>query len=152
MASDLALDRLHNGEANPALKELDPVDPTRSNPNPNCGERALLRAVLQDAVLCLTGQGVPKRERARVAAEARQWMLSRSRRWLFAFESICDVLDINAEYLRDKLLRHRRPVMQPVVRRSIRLRGNQQPRRLRAHGAAGGTGARSRSRSGTVPR
>src|SRR5262249_25329842 len=131
MASDLALDRLHNGEANPALKELDPVDPTRSNPNPNCGERALLRAVLQDAVLCLTGQGVPKRDRARVAAEARQWMLSRSRRGLFAFELICDVLDINRDYLRDKLLRGHRTTARATVRRSIRLRGNQQPRTLR---------------------
>ena len=131
------------------VKQLHPVDPTRSNPNPDCGERALLRAVLQDAILCLTGQGVEKHERAKVAAEAQRWIMSRSRRWLFAFESICDVLDINPEYLRDKLLRN--PSARPkrakgpaprsasgrseedIVRafRKCRLRGNQTTRTLR---------------------
>src|SRR5262249_39232369 len=85
--------------------QLSSVDPTRSNPNPSCPERALLRAVLYDAVLCLLGQGVSARERAKVAAEARRWIRSRAHDTLFAFETICHILDFDANYLRRRLLR-----------------------------------------------
>jgi len=117
------------------LRSAEPVTP---NHGPNCGERALLRAVLHDAIVCLTGEGVPKRERARVAAEARRWIRSRSRAWIFAFESICDVLDIEPSYLRKLLLRvapdtahdggGARTSAQPSLSRRlrrVRMRGNQ---------------------------
>jgi len=32
--------------------------------------------------------------------EAREWVTSTDRIWLFAFENICDTLEINAEYVR----------------------------------------------------
>ena len=87
------------------LKRLNNSDGRSSNLGPDHGARALLRAILQDAILCLTGAGVPKRDRRRIAEEAQMWILSRSRRWLFDFESICDVLNINPEYVRRRLLR-----------------------------------------------
>jgi len=67
-------------------------------------ERALMRALLQDAVLCLMGQAAPAKERARLAADARYWVCSRSREWLFSFASVCDVLGIDPDGARRKLL------------------------------------------------
>jgi hypothetical protein len=68
-------------------------------------ERALMRAMLQDAVLCLVGEAAPANEKARLAADARYWVTSRSRAWLFAFENVCDALGIDAGYARAHLLR-----------------------------------------------
>ena len=67
-------------------------------------ERALMQAMLQDAVLCLMRQAAPMNERPQLYAEARAWVESRSRAWVFAFESVCDALGINADYARRRLL------------------------------------------------
>jgi len=32
--------------------------------------------------------------------EAREWVSSNDRSWLFSFENICDTLEINADYVR----------------------------------------------------
>jgi len=67
-------------------------------------ERALMRAVLQDAVLCLIGEaaGTTKAERPRIALEARAWLHSRT--GVFSFENVCLVLGLNPEGLRGRLL------------------------------------------------
>jgi len=67
-------------------------------------ERSLMQAMLQDAVLCLMRQAAPMNERPQLYAEARAWVESRSRAWVFAFESVCDALGINADYARRRLL------------------------------------------------
>jgi hypothetical protein len=67
-------------------------------------ERALMRALLQDAVLCLVGQAAPAKERARLAEDARYWIRSRSREWVFSFANVCEVLGIDPDSARNKLL------------------------------------------------
>lgn len=67
-------------------------------------ERALMQAMLQDAVLCLMRQAAPMNERPQLYAEARAWVESRSRGWVFAFDSVCDALGINPDYARRRLL------------------------------------------------
>jgi hypothetical protein len=67
-------------------------------------ERALMRALLQDAVLCLMGEAAPAKERARLAADARYWVCSRSREWIFSFANVCEVLGIDPESARRRLL------------------------------------------------
>ncbi len=114
---------------------------------PSCPERALLEAVLREAILCATGQGEPARDRARLADEARHWMMSRARNWLFAFENICDVLNINPDCVRRQLFAlkdapaavrgggisacHASGSADMVKRmRIVRMRGNQHPRKM----------------------
>src|SRR5207245_7357753 len=41
---------------------------------PSAGERALMRAVLEDAIRCLRGEAGPVHQRTRLAAEARSWI------------------------------------------------------------------------------
>jgi len=67
---------------------------------PGEGERALMRAVLTDAIKCLGGAG---RDGQLLKADARRWLASRDLLWPFSFENICAVLDLDAPTLRRRL-------------------------------------------------
>jgi hypothetical protein len=69
------------------------------------GARALMLAILEDATLCIErGRRRRHGRTRRLAAEAETWVRSDCRQWLFSFASICDVLGIDADALRDRLL------------------------------------------------
>lgn len=90
----------------PLLREqLEPMMGGRRDAGIGGPERALMRAMLQDAVLCLIGEAAPAKERVRLAADARYWVESRSREWVFSFESVCEALEIDSDYARRELLR-----------------------------------------------
>jgi hypothetical protein len=72
---------------------------------PAAGERALMRAVLEDAIGCLIGELGPRHQRGALAAEARQWIETADPRWPFSFENVCDGLGFDAANLRRRLLR-----------------------------------------------
>jgi hypothetical protein len=76
------------------------LDPVGEN-----GVKALMIAVLEDAIACLgttcRTTGVHARMHAVAAA---RWIRSREKSWPFAFESICDVLGLDCERLRRHLL------------------------------------------------
>jgi hypothetical protein len=69
------------------------------------GPRALMLAILADAVLCIE-RGRRRRHPGtrRLAGEAETWVRSDCREWLFSFASICDVLGFDADALRVRLL------------------------------------------------
>jgi len=61
-------------------------------------EFKLMEAVLYDAVeSVLSG---PSNARFKDYRAAKQWLLSTERGWLFSFENICEMLDIDASHLR----------------------------------------------------
>jgi hypothetical protein len=65
------------------------------------GERRLMIAVLEDAVDVYRKQAGAKDARGQqLFQEAEEWIEDRDRAWLFSFQNICDVLDLDAEYLR----------------------------------------------------
>ena len=69
------------------------------------GARALMSAVLEEAMLCIERGRRRRHQRTRqLAAEAETWMRSDCRDWLFSFGSICDVLGIDADALRARFL------------------------------------------------
>lgn len=68
------------------------------------GPLALMRAVLLDAIGCLSGQGIKPSHRARVAMQARAWIARRGHEDLFSFDSICTTLELDGERLRRMLL------------------------------------------------
>ena len=71
------------------------------------GVRAIMIAILEDAVLCIhRGRRRRHPHTRRLAAEEETWMRSDGREWLFSFASICDVLGINPDALRVRLLTH----------------------------------------------
>jgi len=63
-----------------------------------------MRAVLADAITCLSGQGIKPSHRARVAMQARAWIMRRGYESVFSFDSICDALELDGERLRRVLL------------------------------------------------
>jgi|SRR5581483_5055536 len=70
------------------------------------GERRLMIAVLEDAVDVYRKQAGSKDPRGQqLFLEAEEWIDDPDRSWLFSFQNICDVLDIEADYLRRGLRR-----------------------------------------------
>ena len=69
------------------------------------GPRALMLAVLEDAVRCIE-QGRRRRHfhTRRLAAEADAWVRCDRRGWPFSFVNICEVLGFDADEVRARLL------------------------------------------------
>ena len=64
-------------------------------------ERRLMIAVLEDAVDVYRKQAGANDQRGQqLFSEAEEWIEDADRTWLFSFQNICDVLDLDADYLR----------------------------------------------------
>ena len=65
------------------------------------GERRLLLAVLEDAVdVYRKHGGSPDARSMALFRDAEMWVEDLDCTWLFSFQNICDVLDLDAEYIR----------------------------------------------------
>jgi len=65
------------------------------------GEKRLILSVLEDAIECFmkcidaaTNKG------QRLFRDADEWISHEDKRWVFSFDNVCDMLDINPEYMR----------------------------------------------------
>jgi hypothetical protein len=71
-------------------------------------EEKLMFAVLTDAIECFQKYlGENSRKSRRLYSEAEAWIACRDSSWPCSFENICDVLNINANYLRLGLMQWR---------------------------------------------
>ena len=68
------------------------------------GARALMLAVLEDAMRCIQRGRRRRHRQNRQLTEAEAWVRCDSQEWLFSFASICDVCGIDADALRARLL------------------------------------------------
>ena len=100
---------------------------TMTEAGPAAGERALMRAVLEDAIHCLLREIGPVRERPQLAAEARAWIHDSNLRWPFSFENVCGHLDCDPERLRSRLRRDAPEL--PAIDNSQQASGAARPRR-----------------------
>jgi hypothetical protein len=71
---------------------------------PLSGVKTLLVALLEEAIACLFA-GIGNTQARAEAVRAERWIRSRDTSFAFAFESICDALDLDAEALRQQILR-----------------------------------------------
>jgi hypothetical protein len=99
------------------------------------GEKMLMIAVLEDAVnTYLKYAGSPDHRHRELFAEAKDWVESDDQSWFYSFRNVCDVLGLDATYLRRGLRtaevrgQHRDPVIQ------VRSRDDDEP--LRGAGGA----------------
>ncbi|HZP40255.1 MAG TPA: hypothetical protein VFD84_01945 [Candidatus Binatia bacterium] len=70
------------------------------------GEWHLMVAILEDAVNVYMKQAAAEDpHQARLFTEAEEWIEAHDRQYVFSFESICDMLGIDPEYLRGGLRR-----------------------------------------------
>jgi hypothetical protein len=69
------------------------------------GEKELMMAVLQDAVECFQTYVLSKRPREkRLFQEAEDWILEKNSDWFFSFENICEILELDPDYIRQGLI------------------------------------------------
>lgn len=82
-----------------------------------------MRAVLEDALLCLQGHFTSLgRQGQRLEQEAEAWFLSEEVHWPFAFVAICEVLGLEPVAVREALLHDRsawRSIPLKKIRRSV---------------------------------
>jgi len=72
-------------------------------------ERRLMLAVLEDAIDCFQKYAHTNDLRGRqLFLESYDWIMSQDKRWLFSFENICQIVDMNPDYIRQGLNRWRR--------------------------------------------
>jgi hypothetical protein len=104
---------MHETDAAPQFDSVDEFDASSvffnggSSSALDGGSRGLMLAVLEEAIQCLAGdaRATARRRRTREASRARQWILTRDPSSLFSFENICAALDLEADALREALLR-----------------------------------------------
>jgi hypothetical protein len=71
-------------------------------------EVKLMVAVLKDAIDCFIKNVSAKRRRAKnLFTEAEQWFFSEEEDWLYSFQSVCDVLKLDPNYIRGALMRYK---------------------------------------------
>ena len=81
-------------------------------------EKALLRAILEDAIHCYrkyqTAQSRSGRDRFR---EAEAWIMRSRNNWIFSFANVCQLLGLDPLYVRQRLREQpAHPVVQPGPR------------------------------------
>lgn len=77
------------------------------------GEIKLMFAVLEDAIHCylkLNCMTAQSRRRRILLYEVREWINSKNSKGLFAYETLCEVLGVDAGRLRTVLDEHRRAI------------------------------------------
>ncbi len=68
-------------------------------------ERRLVTGLRQDAVECYQKHLYARDHKARqLFADAEEWIMSQDRVYFFSFENVCDLLEINAEFVRRGLV------------------------------------------------
>lgn len=65
------------------------------------GEKRLILSVLEDAVECfMKCINASSSKGQRLFRDADEWIALEDKRWVFSFDNVCDMLDINPEYMR----------------------------------------------------
>jgi hypothetical protein len=82
------------------------------------GEKRLILSVLEDAIECFmkcidasTNKG------QRLFRDADEWIAHEDKRWVFSFDNVCDMLDINPEYMRMGLRKWKDKRLDAIARR-----------------------------------
>jgi hypothetical protein len=86
------------------------------------GEKRLILSVLEDAIECFmkcidasTSKG------QRLFREADEWIAHEDKRWVFSFDNVCDMLDINPEYMRLGLRKWKEKRLDAIARRRVEM-------------------------------
>jgi hypothetical protein len=65
------------------------------------GEKRLILSVLEDAVECfMKCIDAPTSKGQRLFRDADEWISLEDKHWVFSFDNVCDMLDINPDYMR----------------------------------------------------
>src|SRR5467141_476021 len=83
------------------------------------GEKRLILSVLEDAIECfMKCIDASTSKSQRLFREADEWIAHEDKRWVFSFDNVCDMLDINPEYMRMGLRRWKDKKLVAIQRRN----------------------------------
>jgi hypothetical protein len=72
-------------------------------------EKKLMLAILQDAVDCFQKYFFSRHPKGeKIVQDAEEWVIEKNSEWLFSFESVCESLGLNADYIRNGLMEWKR--------------------------------------------
>lgn len=84
------------------------------------GEKRLILSVLEDAIECfMKCIDSPTNKGQRLFREADEWISHEDKRWVFSFDNVCDMLDINPEYMRVGLRKWKEKKLVAIERRRL---------------------------------
>jgi len=88
-----------------ALQQRSRIDPAQARD----GTRRLMWAILKDTLCCYQAYADSTTVHGqRLFRDAERWVQSADLTWIFSFENVCAILDIDTDYLRNELRRWRR--------------------------------------------
>jgi hypothetical protein len=65
------------------------------------GEKRLILSVLEDGIECFMKYvDAPTSKGQKLFRDAEEWITLRDKHWIFSFDNVCDMLDINPDYMR----------------------------------------------------
>ena len=71
-------------------------------------EKRLMLAILEEGIFCyLDNLHVTGSKKRRLFEDAAAWIVENDGDWVFSFESVCDALDLNPQYVSQGLVRWR---------------------------------------------
>jgi hypothetical protein len=86
------------------------------------GEKRLILSVLEDAIECfMKCIDASTSKSQRLFREADEWIAHEDKRWVFSFDNVCDMLDINPEYMRMGLRKWKEKRLDAIARRRATL-------------------------------
>src|SRR5229473_694944 len=81
------------------------------------GEKRLILSVLEDAVECfMKCIDSSSSKGQRLFRDADEWIFLEDKRWVFSFDNVCEMLDINPEYLRRGLTQWKQRKLEAMER------------------------------------
>ena len=84
------------------------------------GEKRLILSVLEDAVECfMKCIESPTSKGQRLFRDADEWIALEDKRWVFSFDNVCDMLDINPDYMRRGLRQWKERKVEAIERAAI---------------------------------
>src|SRR6202171_6409355 len=82
------------------------------------GEKRLILSVLEDAIECfMKCMDSATNKGQRLYREADEWIALEDKFWVFSFDNVCDMLDINPEYMRTGLRKWKDKRLDAIGRR-----------------------------------
>lgn len=68
------------------------------------GEKRLILSVLEDGIECFMKYlNSPTNKGQKLFRDAEEWINLQDKHWIFSFDNVCDMLDINPDYMRSGL-------------------------------------------------
>jgi len=89
------------------------------------GEKRLILSVLEDAIECfMKCIDSPTSKGQRLFRDADEWISLEDKHWVFSFDNVCDMLDINPDYMRRGLKQWKERKLEAMHRAAQALTAN----------------------------